>query len=595
MDAKVLVIDDDAQILNTVKGMLGSMGFHVDVAASALEAENLFQENEYDVAVVDLIMPEVSGLELLEWMRKHVPKVVPVVLSGTSSAQKAVDSVQLGAFDFVAKPIRDIDDFCRHVSRAVEHKRLEESNAKLLEQVQEKNVELENRVGQLEIAHSMLQSQAVALQVDLNRAKRIQHGLLPRETPFSDRVSLAAVYRPAGKVGGDLYDVFALDEHRMGLYMADTSGHGVSSAMLTVFVKCAVQRSPEIHGQSAVLSPSQVLRNLNKTLVSSSFGPDIFVSMTYLVLDADTFEAQYSSAGHRPMYVKRRAGAVERLRHPSPALGINADVTFTDASFRLDSGDMLILFTDGLTDARDPAGDFYGEERLQKAIASGRSHSDLLAEDLDDDLLRFSVGRPYEDDVTLLVLGIEPQRKALRAPEADVVKPVQAPEITPQVTAASHDNRLFITVWGSASWQESQKVLELCNQARRAGERSVVLDFAHCTHLDSTFLGVLHELATEFDRVAGCRLEIQHVPHELLKEMSELGLSVVLLHFRPAPLPLPPSMQPIEATAPIRAQMGRLLLQAHEALVEADPRNADRFADVLRVLHAQAEGTPEQK
>ena len=593
MNTRVLVIDGDTAAAQSIQQSLNSAGFATELAATTIEAQNLFRQNDYDVVVVDLATPTMTGVAFLDWIRTHLPAVVPVVLSRTASAQQAIESVRHGAFDFIPKPIADINVFGHRITRAAEHKHLEENNVKLLRRIQETNVELENRLGQLEIAHSLLQSQAMALQTDLNRAMRVQQRLLPQDTPFSDRISLAAVYRPIGKVGGDLYDALMLDEHRLGLYVADTSGHGVSSAMVTVFLKYAIQPPPVTHGRPPVLSPAQVLRELNQSLLTHAFGPEFFVSMTYVVLNVDTLEAHYSSAGHRPLFIRRRNGAIERLRHPAPALGINAHVKYTDASVSFASGDLLILFTDGLTDARNPNGDFYGEDRLQKAIAKGDTHADTLAAYLDDDVLRFSVGRPYEDDLTLVILGLEPQRKPLREPQREEIpqEPVLAREIAPEVMCASHDGRVFIAISGGGTWQESQEVLKLCTQARQKGERAVVLDFGHCSHLDSTFLGVLHTIATDFDREPTCRLEIQNIPRALLKEMSELGLTALLLHFRPSPHPLPESMHTVETAGLARAQMGRLLLHAHEALVNADPRNADRFADLLKVLHTQTHGT----
>ena len=101
MDGRVLVVDDDALTLETVKGALDSAGFETDVASGGLEAQSLMGCAGYDAAVVDLVMPEVSGLQLLEWMRQNAPRVVPLALSGASSPQKAIDAVQHGAFDFV--------------------------------------------------------------------------------------------------------------------------------------------------------------------------------------------------------------------------------------------------------------------------------------------------------------------------------------------------------------------------------------------------------------------------------------------------------------------------------------------------------------
>lgn len=588
MRAKILLVDDEETVRKTVERILIRAGFEVGNASNGREAQLRLAEGEYDVAVVDLYMPDVDGFQVLEWMQIHAPGVVPVIVSGTSRIEDAIQAVQQGAFDFVSKPVEHVEDLIQHIQRAVDHKRLRDSNAKLLHELQQTNIELENRLSQLELAHSILQSQAVAIQVDLNRAMRIQHGLLPRETPFADIVSVAACYQPLAKVGGDLYDVFRVDDRHVGLYIADTSGHGVSSAMLTIFLNHAVDNLCRIGSDGRVRDPGELLCDLNRTIIEESFGQGIFVSMTYVVLDVHTGRLQYSSAGHPPMLFRTASGTVELVKKPAPVLGVNPRVKYTAESLELASGDMLVLYTDGITEARNLDGDFYGVERLREAVASADCHADTIAQAVEHQLAEFCEGRQRADDITLLVLGMEPQRIPLSKPEEKPTRPVGSGRAGVKVLTARHDNRVFISICGMGSWRESQQILSLCDDARKAGERSIILDLSGCTHLDSTFLGVLHNTVTSFDNDPACRFEIQSVPDNLLREMSELGLTSVLLHFRHEPVPLPDSMLTVEAGRPAEEEMGRLLLWAHEALVEADPSNADRFATVLKVLHDRA-------
>jgi len=589
MAPRILIVDDDELVRRTSQRFLEGTEFEVDAVAGGREAQERLASTEYDVAVVDLNMPEVDGFQVLEWMREHAPGAVPVVLSGTSRIEDAVRAVREGAFDFIPKPVETLDVFVQHVQRAVDHKRLRDSYDRLLREVQEKNVELENRLSQLELAHSVLQSQAVAIQADLNRAMRLQRGLLPRELPFSERVSLATVYRPLGKVGGDLYDVLQLDDHHLGLYLADTSGHGVSSAMLTVFLKHALECLLRLPSDDSVREPRDVLDCLNQTLLDEAFGQGIFVSMVYVVLDLEDGTMRYANAGHPPMLLRRADGTVERLRQPAPVLGVNPHVAYTEDARTLREGDMLILFSDGVPDARSVSGEFFGEARLEEAVAAAEPHADAIAEATDNAVARFGEGRQRADDVTLLVLGMEPQRTAFQAPErTGLAEPCEAGHPAVKVLTARHDGRTFISVSGTGTWRESQEVLDLCTRARVDGERSIILDLSQCTHLDSTFLGVLHDIVTDLDGTEDCRFELQGLRPSLLRDISELGLAAVLTHFRHTPAPLPEAMQFVEGRAPGREEMGRLLLRAHEALVDADPSNADRFAGVLQVLHQRA-------
>jgi serine phosphatase RsbU (regulator of sigma subunit)/anti-anti-sigma regulatory factor len=497
-----------------------------------------------------------------------------------------------GAFDFAASPIDQYDVFVRQVHRALTHKQLQESHDRLLIELEKANLALQGRLAQLELAHHLLQSQAVAVQMDLDRAMRIQRGLLPRSLPFSERISVSTVYQPAGKVGGDFYDVFELDEDRVGIYVADTSGHGVSSAMVTMFLKRAFQPVRVTNGRREVVEPSQMLRDLNRVVIEEGLGLSVFITMVYLVVDTRTGEAAYATAGHPPFLVRRRDGTIERHRIAAPALGINPDVKYSQEGLRVAPGELIVLYTDGVTDLRNAAGAFYGIERLESLTAVVEPHADTVAAQVEQALDEFGRGDRLTDDATVVVVGMEPQRVPFAAAKPPEPRGDEAPVVAgPGVSSASHDERTFVRVMGAGTWKESKEVADLCAQAEDAGARAIVLDFSECTHLDSTFLGALHHMAVEADKTPSCRFELQNIPGPLLRTMSELGLTTVLMHFRPDPLPLPPSMRPIHAATPAKAQLGQWVLQAHDALVEADPRNADRFAALLKVLHDQAGGS----
>lgn len=587
MSAKILVVDDEPGVRIILKRLLERAGFEVDLATDGSEAESLLNREEYDVAIVDLVMPGVDGFALMEWMRAHTPHVVPIVLSASALLEDATRAVREGAFDFVSKPIESPNVFLQHVNRAIGHRTLLATREQLLRELHEKNIELENRFGQLTLAHSILQSQAVAIQVDLNRALRIQRGLLPRYLPFSDRISCGAFYRPMTKVGGDLYDLFALDDHQLALHIADASGHGVSSAMLTVFLKHAVQGAAW-SGDGTVRDPGEVLCRLNRTILDEAFGQGVFVSMTYVVLDAATMSLRYSSAGHPPMLLKRAHGEIERLHHPSPVLGVNPNVVYTSAESGMNEGDALVLYTDGVTEARNVEGRLFGEERLKRMLRKHEIHADLLAAEIEKELVAFYGGCSCSDDATLVVLVAEPQRTPFHVHEEEPAMSTATAQRGVKVLTARQGGRTLISVAGAGSWRESQQILDLCQESRKSSSPWIILDLSHCTHLDSTFLGVLHNIVAQIDREGQCRFELQNLPTPLLREMSTLGLTTVLAHFRPEPIPLPESMAPVEGGVPGGEELGRLLLWAHEALVEADPSNADRFAAVLQVLHDRA-------
>jgi len=590
MESKILIITNEDGTRKKLHRMLTEAGFATDVAANGAVAKERLSEDDYDVALVDLQMQDIDDVQVssLEWMQIHAPNVIPIVLTGITVVEDALKAVQQGAFDFVTRPIETPVIVAQQIHRAVNHKRLKDNRDQLIQKCECKNEELEKRLDALERAHELLQEQSSAIQVDLNRAMRIQQGLLPKRLPFPDWISFSALYRPMQQVGGDLYDLFQIDDQHIGLYIADASGHGVSSAMLTVFLKHAVQEILCLGGEGHTKTPGEFLRELNQIIMNEEFGQGVFVSMAYLVFDVRTLLGQFSNAGHPPLLIKRDDGTVERIRRPAPVLGINPNVTYTDEEFSLYRGDALILYTDGITDAQDVAGGFFGDDRLEETVSKTPCHVDDLTEAIEWELEQFCEGSKSTDDATFLALGAEPQKYAFSGHKEE---PVDEPEDNVngiKVTTARHDGRVFICVAGAGSWRESQQVMDLCEQARRTPERFIVLDLKKCSYLDSTFLGVLHNISTEFESDPYYRFEIQNAPIDLLREMSELGLTTVLMHFRPEPVPLPETMRPVLGGIPVGDELGHLLLWAHEALVEADPNNEQRFGSVLKVLKERA-------
>jgi serine phosphatase RsbU (regulator of sigma subunit)/anti-anti-sigma regulatory factor len=589
MTPRILAVDDEPGILTLVKRVLERDGLHVDTAKSGKVALEALKTSDFDVIIVDLSMPEMDGFTMLDWLRENRPHIVSLILSGTTRIEDAIEALRRGAYDFVTKPIVEYAVFVQQVQRAIKFKRLQDRNTQLVSELQEKNIELENQLGQLEMAHNMLQSQAMATQADLNHARAIQLSQLPRELPFWDRLSLSALYWPAAKVGGDFFNIFQLDDQHLGFYVADTTGHGVSAALVTVFLKDAVESVEIIDGQPVIVEPGHLLRRLNKRLFEENFGQDLFVSMFYLILNVDTLELRYASAGHPPLLLRHEDGQIERLRESSPALGINLKVKYTTAQHTLSAKDSICIYTDGVSDVVNGTGELFGEDRFTARLTETSGPPALQVKTIEDDLIRFSETEAFPDDITLLILQFQGQENAaidlhMQPNESvDTVVP-----LGPQVLTATDEDSIFVNVTGSGTWRESRHVLDMTEEALKSKRSYLILDFTRCTHLDSTFLGVLHNVCTRADEEGSLKIQLQNLTRPLLKDMSELGLTNVLLHFNASPRPIPESMGAVKQGTSPDAEMGRLLLEAHEALVRADPDNADRFAAVLKVLHQQA-------
>ncbi len=235
---------------------------------------------------------------------------------------------------------------------------------------------------------------------ELELARRVQQSFLPQSLPELPGVRFAVHYRPCGRVGGDFYDVFRLDEHHVGLYVADAMGHGVPASLLTIFLKKGV-RPKDITGQRYhLVSPGEVLGRLNRDLIEHGLAENPFITMVYVLLDFRAGRLSFARAGHPyPLYVPR-TGEPRYWEVTGSLLGV-FETAFPTESHELSPGDKVLLYTDGV----DTAAIDGHEPGVASLRACAARHRDLpLAEFLDrlvEDLVGHST-RP--DDLTLLGL-----------------------------------------------------------------------------------------------------------------------------------------------------------------------------------------------
>jgi sigma-B regulation protein RsbU (phosphoserine phosphatase) len=236
---------------------------------------------------------------------------------------------------------------------------------------------------------------------ELNIARDIQLGLLP--LPLSPdvlkRADLHAVMHPAKEVGGDLYDYFLLPNGKLCLAIGDVSGKGVPAALFMAVTRTLIRASAEDE-----TDPAAIVARVNNRLAENN--PNLmFATLLLGVLDLDTGELQWANAGHPPPLVVGEDGAVRTLEGRSgPACGVQEDLSYQGLSTILESGETLIGYTDGVTDAADARGAQYGLERVVHTVARPGAPSVQLTGRLLDDIHAFAKGVEQSDDITLIVI-----------------------------------------------------------------------------------------------------------------------------------------------------------------------------------------------
>jgi sigma-B regulation protein RsbU (phosphoserine phosphatase) len=239
------------------------------------------------------------------------------------------------------------------------------------------------------------------LQHELELARRIQTRLLPANPPIFAALEVAATNAMSEQVGGDYYDFVPLSDGRIGIAIADVSGHGVGAALLMSSVKAALVSSAAVDN-----SPCGITERVNR-LLESSMEPGKFVTFFFAALDPVSLRMEYVNAGHPAPLLLRRDGAIEKLEAGGFILGILSDATYEQGAVTLAPGDTLALFTDGVTEAEAPDKSLYDESRVESLLRreQGRSAAAVL-ERLVDDIRVFEDGIAACDDLTAIVLRV---------------------------------------------------------------------------------------------------------------------------------------------------------------------------------------------
>jgi sigma-B regulation protein RsbU (phosphoserine phosphatase) len=277
--------------------------------------------------------------------------------------------------------------------------RLDNTNVSTFRDLTEKNRQLQQAFDELKAAQELL-IEKERLERELKVAAEIQMSILPDALPLVEGFDFGGRILPARQVGGDFYDVFALDHHKLGVLIGDVADKGVPSAIFMARAHALI-----IAEADSIISPGDVLRRVNRHITRLEKSTQ-FVTALYGVLDINTGEFVYARAGHEPPLMLNPDGVVHRLPHkPGMALGLWEDITLDEYSVYLPKGSLLVMFTDGMTDCRNPKGEPFGLERIKRTVSSlSAATAQSGCDQLFDSLMVYQSGAKQDDDVTLLAI-----------------------------------------------------------------------------------------------------------------------------------------------------------------------------------------------
>jgi len=240
----------------------------------------------------------------------------------------------------------------------------------------------------------------ISIENELAIAREIQSSILPSSVPKMNNLRIAAAYHPMTAVAGDFYEFIPVDQNRVGFLVADVSGHGVPAALIAAMIKVAMQSVV-----SRADDPSEVLRGLNRALAGQLRGQ--FVTAAYLWIDTEMHKALYSAAGHPPL-LRWRDGTLERIESNGLLFGVIEDPHYPVRELPLNSGDRFLLYTDGVTEPENAAGDSFGDKKLEEVVRINQSRPPgKFSDQLLSEIGRWQpASTTQQDDITLVVIDV---------------------------------------------------------------------------------------------------------------------------------------------------------------------------------------------
>jgi serine phosphatase RsbU (regulator of sigma subunit) len=368
--ASVLIADDDPVALRLLRLLLGNEGYRLEFVETGDAALRAARAMRPDLLLLDVNLPDMDGFDVCRTLRAEsaVAELPIIMLTALTDRAARLQGIEAGADDFISKPFDHVELAARvrTVLRLNRYRRVQE---------------------------------AQQLQQQLEMASAIQQQLLPHGVPVVRGLEIAARYRPASKVGGDYYD-FIVRNGCLYTVTADVSGHGVASAIFMSNARSAVRSLLDVTTDMPVLA-----EGLNARMVEDSGDSGMFVTAVIASYDSSSRRLGIVNCGHPEPVLIRRCTRVEKIEASSPPIGMMQPLGASLSEVRLDAGDIVCFYTDGIIEAANICREMFGQPRLEWTLRSNAGRPlDEVADALIAEVETFHGQRGLEDDLTLVLM-----------------------------------------------------------------------------------------------------------------------------------------------------------------------------------------------
>jgi serine phosphatase RsbU (regulator of sigma subunit) len=369
----VLLVDDAPANIQMVNSILKDT-YKTRIATSGAKALELAsQDPAPDLILLDVMMPEMDGYEVCSRLKAvSNTRDIPVIfLTGQTETADETKGFDVGAVDYIHKP------FSPAIVKARVHTHLV-----------------------LRGIRQQLAGQLQTIQREMETARQIQLSILPREVPKIRGLDIAARYIPMTSVAGDFYDFIPIDDKRIGILVADVSGHGMPAALISSMLKIALSAQTY-----CATDPERVLAGLNQALCGKF--QEHFVTAAYVLIDTEKQTLRYAGAGHPPLILRSNSeNTTSDFVENGLFLGFFPEATYTSVELPFKVGDWGVMYTDGIPESTNPSDEQFGIDRFKLFLQN--NHELSVDQFVDSFLAKLSKwsdsasGREPEDDITLL-------------------------------------------------------------------------------------------------------------------------------------------------------------------------------------------------
>lgn len=373
----ILVVDDELVNQTLLASSLKQAGYVVATASDGQQALELLHARQFDVVLLDILMPEMDGLKVLEHMKgDETLRYLPViVISALDEMKSVIRCIEMGATDYLPKPFNPVLLRAR-IDASLAAKRLRDREQAYLQ----------------------------AIKHELELGRQIQADFLPATLPQPPGWEISAFFQPALEVSGDFYDAFTLSDQRVVLILADVCGKGVGAALFMALVRSLIRFFAE-QVNPCVSDVFDVISLANNYIARLHWRRGMmFATLFFGVLDAASGVLTYVNAGHPSPIMVGPSGARDISARANPALGLVPQLEFIQQQVRFEPGDILLAYTDGVTEALNAEREPFSKEQLLATLQPAAPTAAALLERVESSVRAHVAGEAASDDTTMLAV-----------------------------------------------------------------------------------------------------------------------------------------------------------------------------------------------